>query len=162
MMQQFQEILLIIRIIHSLLFNNSGNERKQEEMKDLRLLYLMLLRCIQILKLFLYVFSSLSLSYKQQIQDIGLSSIYSLLIPASQNTLLSTTFCNLVNSPEGCILIKHLINAILIHYKQNPVGIHFSLLLHQLLFMMFVILLLPSVVVISLQEKSYIIKVLLY
>ena len=39
----------------SLLFIHSGNERKQEELKDLRLLYLMLLRCIQILKLFLYV-----------------------------------------------------------------------------------------------------------
>ena len=45
----------------SLLFIHSGNERKQEELKDLRLLYLMLLRCIQILKLFLYVLSSFSL-----------------------------------------------------------------------------------------------------
>lgn len=31
-------------------------------------------------------------------------------------------FRNLVNSTEGCTVIKHLINAILIHYKQNPVG----------------------------------------
>ena len=36
-----------------------GNEARQEEMKDVRLLYLMLLRCIQVLRLFIYVLLSL-------------------------------------------------------------------------------------------------------
>lgn len=40
---------LIGRVIHR------GSEAKQEEMKEVRLLYLMLLRCIQILRLFIYV-----------------------------------------------------------------------------------------------------------
>lgn len=36
-----------------------GNEARQEEMKEVRLLYLMLLRCIQVLRLFVYVRLSL-------------------------------------------------------------------------------------------------------
>ena len=43
----------VIHVMHR------GNEARQEEMKDVRLLYLMLLRCIQVLRLFIYVLLSL-------------------------------------------------------------------------------------------------------
>ena len=53
--------------------------------------------------------------------SISLPGILALL-PAAQTQLAATSFAMLLNSPQGTQLLKQVINAILLFYRNNPLG----------------------------------------
>ena len=57
-----------------------------------------------------------------QIDSIGVSAVLSLLPAASRTALAETPFRVLLNSFEGTRLLKQVINAVLLHYRNNPLG----------------------------------------
>ena len=83
-----------------------------------RLLYLLLLRAVQLMKLLVYV--GLGGRSDAQLDSIGVQAVLRLLPDATRQQLARLPLSALLNSAEGAHVVKRVVNAVLLFFRHNP------------------------------------------
>ena len=87
------------------------DEARRQELYSIRLLYFLILRCIQVMRLLLYI------------DSIGLQDILRLLPDNTRDLLTRLPLASLLNTSEGSHVFKHVVNAVLLYYHHHPIAV---------------------------------------